>query len=237
MYILPENVSTSNVDFKELNKLLGYKEIFMPTRTLDFTLVKNETLRNLNKQYGSIETALNSIGFSVGDETNYWKIAPGEQASSWDDQKRLGIIGIGWNEIGNLAGKSVEYIHDKLKEFLPNSIANNIPQFRSFVSIKKGDIILANKGKSKIVGIGRVTGNYQYQPNLKHAHTYPVEWFDTIEKDIPEQGGWMVTVVPLTKEKFEELISPSKETGNYYIISQYEGSRYDDKPGVATYQP
>jgi len=68
VYMLPENIRQYNVDFQKLNKLLNYKENFMPTRTLDFTLVRNEVIRNLNKDFGSITNALNTIGFTISKE-------------------------------------------------------------------------------------------------------------------------------------------------------------------------
>jgi len=64
MYAIPENVKRTNVDYRDLNKLLGYKEEkFMPTRTLDFTTVRESILDDLVKKYGSVKKALESIGF------------------------------------------------------------------------------------------------------------------------------------------------------------------------------
>ncbi|EGP94052.1 AAA family ATPase [Nitrosarchaeum koreense] len=138
---------------------------------------------------------------------NYWKIAPGPQASDWKIQKALGLVAIGWNELGDLDGKSFESIHQKLRELWPSAIGNTSSQFRDFLSIKKGDIIIANKGKSHIVGIGRVIGDYQYQPALKYMHTYPVEWLDTNEYEIPDQPSWFITVNAVSEEDYKQIMS------------------------------
>ncbi len=61
MYCSPENIEEIDVKFEELNKLLGYKENFMPTRTLDFTTVSEIRLQELQNKYGSVNNALNSI--------------------------------------------------------------------------------------------------------------------------------------------------------------------------------
>jgi len=61
MYCSPENIEKIDVKFEELNKLLGYKENFMPTRTLDFTTVSEIRLQELQNKYGSVNNALNSI--------------------------------------------------------------------------------------------------------------------------------------------------------------------------------
>ena len=62
MYGSSENVTQTNVNYQDLNKLLGYKEKFMPTRIMDFTIVKGVTLEKLRAKYGSVQKALESIG-------------------------------------------------------------------------------------------------------------------------------------------------------------------------------
>ena len=61
MYCSPEKIEEIDLKFEELNKLLGYKENFMPTRTLDFTTVSENRLQELQNKHGSINNALNSI--------------------------------------------------------------------------------------------------------------------------------------------------------------------------------
>lgn len=66
MYMKPESVKTANVDYQKLNTFLNYKDNFMPTRTLDFTLVRADATKDLEKIHGTLETALSSIGFNFG---------------------------------------------------------------------------------------------------------------------------------------------------------------------------
>ena len=154
---------------------------------------------------------------------NYWKISPGAEADLWDEQRTNKVTAIGWNDLGNLQNQSFEQIHLKLRELWPSQIAVNAPQFRDFLSIKKGDIIIANKGFGKIVGIGRVVGDYQYRPDLTFYHTYPVEWFDVQEKEIPSQGmTWMKTVYAVTPEQYQSFISPKEEHVYYLTPADFE---------------
>lgn len=68
MFMKPSNVFDEDVDSLKLNKLLDYADNFMPTRTLDFfPVVKNKTDALIEK-YGSLEKALNTIGFSLNQE-------------------------------------------------------------------------------------------------------------------------------------------------------------------------
>jgi plastocyanin/MoxR-like ATPase len=66
MYMKSESVKTANVDYQKLNKFLNYKENFMPTRTLDFTLVRADTTKDLERRHSTLENALSSIGFDFG---------------------------------------------------------------------------------------------------------------------------------------------------------------------------
>ena len=62
LYALPENVTKIDLDHSDLNILVGYQETFLPTRTLDFMPVREELRNNLERKYGSIQKALESIG-------------------------------------------------------------------------------------------------------------------------------------------------------------------------------
>jgi len=100
-------------------------------------------------------------------------------------------------------------------------------QFKNFLSIKEGDIIIANKGYSKIVGIGTVTGPYKYRPDLTLHQTYPVEWFDTKERDIPPQTGvWRKTVSPVDADLYNKIISG---TWKHYLLLRHQPGFKRDK--------
>jgi len=173
---------------------------------------------------------------SMIEDVNYWKVSPGPSGDDWENQLSRGEIGIHFLDFGDLVTLTEKEIQNEIMEAYGKQEvakrAHTFGQIRDFLRIKEGDIIVANKGKKKILGIGRVTGQYNYQPGKRHPHTYPVDWYDTQERDIPIQEGWMTAVISLTKEKFEELTDNSDGAGNYYIITQNEDSRYDDIPSV-----
>jgi len=63
MYAKPENITKIDLEDSDLNQLLGYQANFPgPLRAFDFMVVSNEKLKKLQKQYGSIQKALESIG-------------------------------------------------------------------------------------------------------------------------------------------------------------------------------
>ena len=155
---------------------------------------------------------------------NHWKIAPGEQAQNWEEQKNAGVIAVGWNELGDLTGRTFEEVHAELRRLWPSSIAVFSPQFRDFLSIKEGDIIIANKGQKAVVGIGRVSGPYKYRPDLQMHHTYPIDWFDIEEREIPNQGvTWRKTIYPVSIELFEKI-----KSGNFPGVQEELNPEFEE---------
>jgi len=164
---------------------------------------------------------------SEQSQIRYWKVAPGENASMWEESRVNKFIAIGWNELGNLSDRSLDEIGEDLKRQHPDSYIAIMNQFRNFLSIKEGDIIIANKGYSKIVGIGTVKGPYKYRPDLTLHQTYPVEWFDTKERDIPPQTGvWRKTVSPVDADLYNKIISGTWEK---YLILRHQPDFKRDK--------
>ena len=148
---------------------------------------------------------IRAIDSKIDPQPNYFKIAPGEQARDWQRQKKQRSIGIGWNDLGDLSRLEFEQVRELLKK---NKYSRSVSsQFKNFLSIKKGDIIIANKGMSKIVGIGKVIGEYQYKQDEEYTHTFPVEWIYTKEKNITKQRNWFITVSKITPESFNNIIS------------------------------
>ncbi|MDH3340983.1 MAG: AAA family ATPase [Nitrosopumilus sp.] len=82
MYMKPESVMTTSVGYQTFNKFLNYKENFMPTRTLDFTLVRSDATKDLEKSHGSLENALSSIGFNFKKTIS---ISPGSAAPGCEE--------------------------------------------------------------------------------------------------------------------------------------------------------
>jgi len=170
----------------------------------------------------SIKDELLVIGLSFGsnppkpiDETHYWKIAPGESAWNWETWVNENVITIGWEELGDLSGKTKEEIYtlyaDLMDEY-PDWGPGGKLQLARFMDIQIGDRIIANKGKGEILGYGTVVGEYYYVPNTRHGHRIPVEW-DNLEPRIIDEGGWAMTILELDEEKFNNLIQAPIKLG------------------------
>ncbi len=127
----------------------------------------------------------------VSDETWYrgrfgtadvWAITAGEGARLWRDFLEHDIAAIGYDELGDLGEyESREAIHNALIE---NGFGEN-PRFHSLNvwgfahEMKIGDVVIAKKGRSVVLGWGQVTGEYMNDPeraefpNLRTVQWYP----------------------------------------------------------------
>lgn len=113
----------------------------------------------------------------------YWIYAPGEQAVFWDEYYQDGVMGLGWNKIGDL--REYRKQQDLIAPLKQNygddtSQKNSADMLYGFAyEMKPGDIVFAKKGRSMIVGRGVVTSDYFYDANREnHPHLRKVEWTD-----------------------------------------------------------
>ncbi|HMY20449.1 MAG TPA: hypothetical protein PKA58_29185, partial [Polyangium sp.] len=146
----------------------------------------------------------------------YWKIAPGEKGRYWEENRQSGIIAIGWGQAGDPRGYSTK---KALAWFLADHFGYNdqeaqanVRQLWSFIhEIKPGDIIVANRGQSKVVGRGEVLGPAQFRKDRgEYGNCLPVRWFDTTERDIPKQASWFTTVQEIRPGVYEELFGTDR---------------------------
>ena len=63
---------------------------------------------------------------------------------------------------------------------------------------------MANRGQKEVVGIGTVTGPYYFVPGVRQGHRLPVTWDDLNVRKV-DGSGWTRTLIPLKREKFEEI--------------------------------
>lgn len=118
------------------------------------------------------------------DDSNtiaYWLYAPGEQAVYWDEYYQDGLMGLGWNKIGDLKEyRKQQDLVAPLKQHYgaDTSQNNNADMLYSFANeMKPGDIVFAKKGRSMIVGRGVVTSEYYYDGNRENQpHLRKVNW-------------------------------------------------------------
>jgi len=138
-------------------------------------------------------------------DMNIWVIAPGEEASIWDDCKENGYIAIGWDKINIKDYSSSEGLKDALiksYEGIETNTRKHNYLWNFGKNIQKSDIIIARKGKTKIIGIGEVISDYfspQDEDNPRkdeeYKHVRKINWLDTSEYDISQKGEFAIQTV------------------------------------------
>ncbi|MFG2528341.1 McrB family protein [Streptomyces sp. NPDC048516] len=110
-----------------------------------------------------------------------WKVAPGERASLWDDCLVNRRIRIAWDEVGSLGQyESDQELKATLDQHWPYSTGGNLRlarQLLAFRDLERGDLVVANRGKSEVLAVGTVTDGYFYDPAAEtHRHSVGVDW-------------------------------------------------------------
>jgi len=124
----------------------------------------------------------------------YWLYSPGEQARLWDEFYSDGIMGIGWDDLGDLKRfdtKShikiaMKQKYDDSKSYRNDGLA--LWQFAHAVAV--GDVVFAKRGISAIIGRGIVESDYVYdESRSEFKHIHKVNWTKKGEWEHPGQAA------------------------------------------------
>lgn len=151
----------------------------------------------------------------------YWLYAPGEGSCMWDEFYTLGIMAIGWGEIGDLSTfDSKDAMKIKMREVIDESlsyknVAHATWQFAN--EMKIGDIVFVKKGMHQIIGRGVVMSDYEYDNTRddEYKNIRQVDWTHNGEWPHPGQAV-MKTLTDITSytdyvEKLNSLFEDETE--------------------------
>ncbi|MFP2956478.1 McrB family protein [Myxococcus sp. 1LA] len=150
---------------------------------------------------------------AAATSTRYWKVAPGRNGIAWPEWRQRGIAAIGWPDLGDISTLSETDFQARSKAKYDKDKRSAGPyQVWLFRAIQPGDRVIANNGRTSILGVGTVTEGYRYRPG-EHTvegedfpHQIKVKWDDTAARDIEDQADWTRTLRELPQEKFETLV-------------------------------
>lgn len=155
----------------------------------------------------SLKTARQEASKHFLQGKRVWLYKPGEQGSKWELMLERGLMGIGWSKLGDLSRYTKEQIKSKLDEFYPikkeSGRKNDVKTLYDFANeIKIGDVVLAMKGTTQILGYGEVMSDYFYDTNKdtdtsdKFCSFREVKW----TKKGLKVGRWAIkTLTDITK--------------------------------------
>lgn len=160
------------------------------------------------------------------NKKQYWLYSPGENAYMWDEFYRDGIMGLGWDEIGDLTQyKSRDEIKKALVDAYggEGSKKNDVSANDDFLNkLRIGDVIIVKKGRSDLLGYGVVMSDYIFDNNRKsYKNTRKVDW--------KLKGKWNVgfqlvlkTLTDITKYPSEH---PDYDTYYERLLGTMEGNK------------
>ncbi len=151
----------------------------------------------------------------VVSKRRYWLYSPGEQARLWDDFSAAGIMGIGWDDLGDLTQykskadvkAAMKQKYNSTKSYTNDGFA--VWQFANEVVV--GDIVFAKRGMTAVVGRGVVESDYIFDATRsEYKHTHKVNWTQEGEWEYPGQAV-AKTLTDITQytdyvEKLEALL-------------------------------
>lgn len=151
----------------------------------------------------------------------YWIYAPGNNSSKWEEFYSQGIMGIGWDEMGDLKqypGKDA--MKTKMKELYgaEYSYMNSALATWQFANeIQAGDIVYAKKGMHKVIGRGIVESDYIFDAGREeYKHIRKTRWTHNGEWEHPGQAVMktLTDITPYTDyvQKLEALFMADNST-------------------------
>lgn len=124
----------------------------------------------------------------------YWLYSAGENSKNWEEDYRQGIMAIGWDKLGDLSQfSSKEEMRQKMKTIYGQgfSYRNQVHATWQFAKeIQIGDIVFVKRGRTKIIGKGIVSGEYEYKSEKKdYKNVRSVQWIEKGEREAPVKSA------------------------------------------------
>ena len=148
---------------------------------------------NFSSNESEYNTILNMI---ENNKQKYWLYSPGEDACKWEEFKSKSIIGLGWDELGDLrefgSDKTAKSkIKKKLQQFDPDNgskMNDGLANFEFVNIMDVGDIVIVKKGSDELLGYGEVISDYYYdQSRDEYKSVRDMKWINSGEWLVPEK--------------------------------------------------
>lgn len=196
--------------------------------------------RMIAGEYQSGENVPEDKSLFAGTDKKYWMYAPGENSRLWEEFYEQCIMGIGWDQLGDLNQyPDKAAMKARMKEVYgdESSYVNAGHATWQFVhEINIGDVILVKQGLKKLIGRGVVTSEYRFDDSRQeYFHIRSVEWTHKGEWEQDEQLAMktLTDITPYTdyykkiERQFVDIVEV-EDTKKKSYISYIEEDFLDD---------
>ncbi len=231
----PEEKITADSYFKIAEKLSEYVADKDSKSNNLLDLSHNAWKKSTEENKKTKDRIQDEVEKGLGDQdvktVNYWIYSPGENAYKWDEFYKEGIMGIGWEELGNLKRYSTKGdIVKKLQEVnnTKSSYTNTSLAAWEFANeMEKGDIVFVKKGRDKVIGRGIVESAYIYDEKRKdyYKNIRKIQWTDNGEWEHPGSAA-LKTLTDITR--YTEYVEDLNEIFEVDKIEEAVYPKYDE---------
>lgn len=195
------------------------------------TVMTNELVKKIYKEVGNRSTTKNKENSgTLSKKNNYWIYSPGVGASKWDEFYQQGIMGIGWEKLGDLNQyANQDAISQKMRELgkIENPINDSLAVWEFAKVIQKGDIVFAKNGMLEIIGRGIVESEYEFDSDRdEYKHIRKIIWTN--------KGVWSH---PDGKAPVKTLTKLEKNTNSIRLLEElFKGEdKSEEETALVTY--
>lgn len=156
------------------------------------------TTQSIVKDTVRVDLQTTKTSASQAIAPQYWAISLGEGGRLWNECQEAGIAAIGWDELGELRSYAdQEEIFAALSAQrgpdMPAPHNDSRACFEFAHKMKPGDYVVAKIGRSKLLGVGTVESDYQYDTTRTEYHNIRrVKWLRAANLELPE-NAWVPT--------------------------------------------
>ena len=151
------------------------------------------------------------------NEAQYWLYAPGPSAEKWEEFYSQGIMGIAWDEIGDLSQYNGR---EEIKVALESTFGRNGSKKNDisanddfYKKMKPGDVVIAKKGLHQLLGYGVVESEYIFdQSREEYQKIRKVDWI--------KKGCWDLDF-SLARKTLTDISSYASERQGFKMHYEY----------------
>ncbi len=128
-------------------------------------------------------------------EITFWGIHAGRNGEAEPLFEKENVVAFGWKKVGDLSRlKTREEFKQQYEQVYPQAKAGAIPIhagifYRFVCEMKNGDVVIFPRKLIREIWIGKVVGEYKYEPQYDYPHLRKVEWLKKYPRTRFSQGA------------------------------------------------